>query len=211
MQTRDHIGQHRAPHAETHLEDGIDTLPLRIPYSAQPITGYRTTYQPRHVRHNEPQRTPAQAAHHTPELAGRLVSRIRHALLPQHLLKHVRELRILRLLARLAVSALAGEVVPRPRERALRRAAPARTRAGAGLRLGRVVGVGAGEGVGVGGAAAAAAEEPALGVVFAAPGLVREGVVGVVDYLELAGAGGALGGVLGDAVGVGFEGGSGMG
>jgi hypothetical protein len=72
-----------------------------------------------------------------------------------------------------------------------------------------VVCVGAGEWIAVAGAAAAAAaEELALGVVFASPGRVGEGVVGVVDYLELARAGGAFWGVLRDTVRVGFEGGS---
>lgn len=45
-------------------------------------------------------------------------------------------------------------------------------------------------------------------VVFASSGGVGEGVVCVVDELEFAGAGGALGGVGGDAVGVCFEGGA---
>jgi hypothetical protein len=70
-------------------------------------------------------------------------------------------------------------------------------------RLRFVVGVGVGEGIGVG-RAAGAAEEFALGVILAPAGGVREGVVGVVDYLELARAGGAFWGVGGDAVGVGF-------
>lgn len=47
----------------------------------------------------------------------------------------------------------------------------------------------------------------ARGVVLAPPAGVGERVVGVVYGLELLCAGGALGGVGGDAVGVGFEGG----
>lgn len=45
-------------------------------------------------------------------------------------------------------------------------------------------------------------------VVFMPPSGVGEGVVGVVYELEFAGAGGAFGGVGGDAVGVRFEGGA---
>ena len=49
----------------------------------------------------------------------------------------------------------------------------------------------------------------ASGVVVAASGRVAEGVVGVVDLLEGFGAFGALAGLgFGDAVGVGFQGGS---
>ena len=44
------------------------------------------------------------------------------------------------------------------------------------------------------------------GVVVAAAGRVGEGVVGVVYALEFLGAGGAFGGVGGDAVRVGFQG-----
>lgn len=191
---------------KTHLKDGVNTLPLRIPHGTEPVTGHGTTYQPRHIRHDEPQRTTAQPADDAPELARRPVGVwIRHALLAQHLLEHVGELRVLRLLARLAVGALAREVVPCPAVGALGRAASGAR----GPFVGDgVVGVGVGEGVGVG--RAGTAEELALGVVFAPPGGVREGVVGVVDYLELARARGAFRGVLGDPVGVGFQRGSGM-
>lgn len=48
--------------------------------------------------------------------------------------------------------------------------------------------------------------EGAGGVVVAATGRVGEGVVGVVDLLEFFCAGGAGGVVVGDAVGVVFEG-----
>jgi hypothetical protein len=48
----------------------------------------------------------------------------------------------------------------------------------------------------------------ARGVVVAAATWVGEGVVGVVYLLESLGAGGALGGIGGDAVGVVFECGS---
>jgi hypothetical protein len=41
-------------------------------------------------------------------------------------------------------------------------------------------------------------------VVFAAAGQVGEGVVGVVDFLELLGAGWSFGGVGRDSIGVGF-------
>jgi hypothetical protein len=41
-------------------------------------------------------------------------------------------------------------------------------------------------------------------VVIAAPGGVAEGVVGIVDLLEFLGACLALGGIRGDAVGVGL-------
>ena len=43
------------------------------------------------------------------------------------------------------------------------------------------------------------------GIVVAAAGGLREGVVGVIYLLEFLGAGGAFGGVGGDAVGVGFQ------
>ena len=43
------------------------------------------------------------------------------------------------------------------------------------------------------------------GVVVAATGRVREGIICIVDLLELLRAGWAFGGVGGDAVGVGFE------
>ena len=104
----------------------------------------------------------------------------------------------------------ASEIIPRPAVRALARAGAA-----ARLRLVRgrdgVVRVRACEGVGVGCACGRTTEKLALGVVLASPGWVGEGVVGVVDYLELAGADGAFFGVLGDAVGVGFESCSGVG
>lgn len=66
-------------------------------------------------------------------------------------------------------------------------------------------------GVGGGGGAGAAEVECACGVVVPAAGCVREGVVGVVYLLEFLGAGGAFGGVGGDAVGVRFECCSGLG
>jgi len=201
---------------KTHLKHGVNALPLRVPHGTQPVTGQGAAYHPGHVGDDEAHRAPAQTAHDTPELARRLVGAgLRHALLAQHLLEHVGELRVLRLLARLAVGALAGEVVPCPGVGALGRARAAAGGGGTARRFwfvggeGLVGGVGVGKGVGVG--LPRAAEELALGVVLAAPGGIRQGVVGVVDYLELARAGGALGGVLGDAVWVGFEGGSGMG
>ena len=54
------------------------------------------------------------------------------------------------------------------------------------------------------GAEAARRGARAREVVFPTPGGVGEGVVGVVYELKFAGAGGALGGVGGDAVGVCF-------
>jgi hypothetical protein len=58
--------------------------------------------------------------------------------------------------------------------------------------------------MGAGAGAGAAGVELALGVVVAPAGGVGEGVVGVVDELEPAGAGGAVRVVGWDAVGVGF-------
>jgi hypothetical protein len=46
----------------------------------------------------------------------------------------------------------------------------------------------------------------ACGVVVAATAFVRQGVVGVIDLLELAGAFGAFWRVRGYAIGVGFQG-----
>ena len=46
----------------------------------------------------------------------------------------------------------------------------------------------------------------ARSIVFAAPCGVGEGIICIVDELEFAGAGSALGGVGGDAVGMRFEG-----
>lgn len=101
---------------------------------------------------------------------------------------------------------LVGEEVPRPAERRLRRARLRAAAAAAGD-AGTGIGVGeAGKGIRGFGGGRAAAEDLTLGVVFASPGGVREGEVGVVYELEFAGAGGALGRVGGDAVGVGFEG-----
>lgn len=74
---------------------------------------------------------------------------------------------------------------------------------GGGAALGRR---GAGDffGVGVGVFCGGGEVVVAGGVVVAAAGGVREGEVGVVYLLEFFGAGGAFGGVGGDAVGVGF-------
>lgn len=116
---------------------------------------------------------------------------VRHPLLAQHLLEHVPELCVLRLVRVPRRLALPGEEVPGPRVRLLRAGAG---NAGVGLLVREGVGPGRG-GVGA-----------ALEVVFAAAGTVGQGVVGVIDELEAAGAGLALGAVGRDAVRVEFQG-----
>lgn len=182
----------------THQEHGINALPLRIPHRAKPIPRDSARHQPRHVPDDEPQRPTARATHKAPERPRRPASPIRHALLAQHLLEHVAELLALGLLPALPLAlglALAREEIPRPRVGVLR-AAPgwwrrAELRLGLGLLGGGLLG--AGRGVAA-----------ALDVVVAAAGGVREGVVCVVDELELAGAGLAVGAGVGDAVRVVF-------
>ena len=103
---------------------------------------------------------------------------------------------------------MAREEVPRPRVGALR----ARAATGTG---GRAAARGPAitillERVG-GRAAGLEAEEAALGIVVAAAAGVREGIVCVVDQLEFARSRGSLGALGGDAVGVGFLGGAGLG
>lgn len=100
----------------TYLKDGINALALRIPDRPKSIPRDRTRQQARHVGDDETQRAAAQAADDAPELARRLPrSRFGHPFLAQHLLEHVAELRVLRLLARLGLGRPAGEEVPRPR------------------------------------------------------------------------------------------------
>lgn len=174
----------------------IHTLPLGVPHRPKPVSRHRTGQHAREVGDDEAQRTAAQAPHQTPELARRRVRPVlRHALLPHHLLEDVAELGIFGPLPLGSPGGPGGttvEEVPRPRVRAL----------GGGARLLWNLLVGLLEGVRLRGRGA---EEPALGVVVSAAGGVGEGVVGVVDELELAGAGVALRGVGWDAVRVSFQ------
>lgn len=190
----------------THLEHGVHALPLRVPNSTQPISRHGTRQQARDVRDNETERTSARTPQHAPERTSRSPARVRHALLPQHLLEDIAKLLLLRVLPRrlrariILLSlplALVLEEIPRPAEGGLVRAS--------------IPGGGLGEGVAAGRGlrGAAAAEELALAVVVAPSGGVGQGEVGVVDELELARAGGAFGGVGGDAVRVGLQGGAG--
>lgn len=177
-----------------------DALPPRIPNSTQPIPRHRTRQQARKVRHNKPHSPTTQPAHHAPELPRRRPSILRHALLPQHLLKHVSELLVAELLLLFPVLRLAAEAEAAPGE-AARDAASCR---GLGIGVGdlfvRVPRCG-----GCGGAGAEAVVD-AGGVVVAAAGWVGECVIGVVYDLEFARPFGAFWGVGGDAVGVGFQG-----
>jgi len=209
----------------SYLKNSINALPLGIPDGTEPVTSHRAREQTGHVGDDEAHGRAAQPANNAPELARRPVApRVRHPLLAEHLLEDVGELGVLGLLAGLlgvlrvlaVVVALAREEVPGPRE--------AVGHVGTVGVVVVVVGfcfserVAAGEaawhlGTAAGGGfflassprgGAEAAEEVALRIVLlSAPG-VREGVVCVVDELELAGALGALWGVGWDSVGVGF-------
>lgn len=207
----------------THLEHGIDALPLGVAHGTEPVAGHGAGHEARHVGDDEAEGPAADAAEQRPELARRRVGPVPlgHALLAHHLLEHVLELRILRLLAvaRRPVALLlvlaAGEEVPRPRVGVARaRSVVAALRrdllVGGLVVLGEGVRVRGPRGGGRGGGlllpAARAGEQAALGVVLAPAGGVREGEVGVVYELELARAGGAVGRVGGDAVGVRLEG-----
>lgn len=180
------------------MEDGKDGLPLGVSDGSQSVPGYSTRHQTWHIRNDEAQRSATSTADHAPKPRRRLIGAVlRHALVPHHLLKDILELRILRLLARVgavAVARLVREEVPRPRVGVL----------ASGLRGDLLVDVLEGVvgcevvGVGVG-------EEAALGVVVASAGGVGEGVVGVVDELELASSFGAFWGLGGDSVGVCFQ------
>lgn len=175
------------------MEDGKDALPLGVSDGSQSVPSYSTRHQTWHIRNDEAQRSATSTADHAPKPSRRLIAAILcHALVPHHLLKDILELRILRLLARVgAVARLVREEVPCPRVGALV----------SGLRWDLLVDVLEGivgcevVGVGIG-------EETALGVVVASAGGVGEGVVGVVDELELAGSLGAFWGLGGDSVGV---------
>lgn len=188
-----------------HQEHRVDALPPRIPHRAEPVPRDSARQQPGDIGDDEPQRPAAQPPEDTPKRLRRPALPISHPLLPQHLLEHIAKLLPLRLLPiprrRRPAALAAREEVPRPRVRALRRPGPS---PGLG-RLGSVV-VGGREGIGSGGGRPRVAA--ALEIVVVAAGGVGEGVVGVVDELELAGPGRALGTRGGDAVGMAFQGGA---
>lgn len=191
-----------------HMKDGKDALALCVADGAEAVPGDGAGHHAGDVCDDEAEGATADAAQQAPELVGRPVGAVLgHALLTHHLLEDVAELRILRLLPIWsgAAASLLGEVVPGPRVCALT-GGRARVR-----RPRRLVVAGLAEGVRLGAAVGGAAKELTLGVVVApAPG-VGEGVVGVVDELEPARAGRALGGVGGHPVGMRLEGGAGEG
>lgn len=126
----------------TYLKNSIDALPLRISDSAQPVARNRASQQTRHVSDNEAHNATAEAAQQAPELVVWPVVRPRHAFLAQHLLEHIGELLVLRLLAVLwsiVVLSLLGEEVPCPREGLAGRTGAG---AGAGVRFSFGKGVG---------------------------------------------------------------------
>ncbi len=179
------------------LEHGKHTLPLRVPYRAEPVTGHGTRHQTRHVGDDEAERPATKPANDAPKLVGRAVRPVLgHALLAHHLLKHIPELCILRALALRPAVAL-GEEVPRPR-----------VWVGACASVGRVAGwcivVSLRKGV----ARRCAAEHVALHIVLAAACRVGQRVVGVVDELELARALGPVWRAVGDTIGVRLQRGS---
>ncbi len=163
-------------------------------------------YRSREVGNDETHSTTTQPPNQTPELARRRrILPLRHALLAQHLLEHAAKLLVAEPLPiRLRRRPVA---VPLPAAEPKRRPGEPATAAAAAALLGRrprhfLVGA-IGERIRPG-----EAVEGARGVVVAAAGRVREGVVGVVDLLEALRACAALGTVGRDAVRVVFESGS---
>ena len=169
------------------LKDSINTLPLRITNSTQPIPGHSARNRAREIRNDKSHRPTTQSTNQTPKLPRRrrLLVILSHALLAQHLLEDAAKLRLgLRVCVCLAAETEGG-----PGEASGRCA---------GYFFFWVVGGLRGEG-------------GARGVVVAPAAGVREGVVGVVYGLELARALRAFGRVDGDAIWVVFQGGSGAG
>jgi hypothetical protein len=186
----------------TYLKNCVHTFSLCVADRTQPVSSYRTRQKTWHVGNDEAKGATTRASQQAPEAIIGSAIRLRHALLAQHLLEDITELRILSLLLcgaclllLLLRSRLLGKEVPCP--------VVGRLRTGAGAGVVGIVSLGKGVSGGRGGAF----KELALAVVFPAPRGVGEGVVGVIHELELAGARGPLRGVGWDAVRVGLEGG----
>lgn len=151
------------------FEHSKHALALRITNRAKSVACYRASQRTWEVGHDEAHRASTKATHHTPEAASRSsVLTLCKTLLPQHLLKYGSELFIARLLLLFCWSRSKPECRPRKSSRRLAR---------------KVLCVWI----------VAAEREGASGVVFAPAASVREGVVGVVDLLELFCPRGALG------------------
>lgn len=163
------------------LEDAVDTLAPRIPDIAEPVPSYSTGQHSGEIRHDETHSTTTQASNHTPELPCRLAAVLGHALFSQHLLEYAAKLLRLKLGLLILVVRLGTEAKGRPGE------VEAACRS---LWLWNVfVRV---EGRGGSGSARPKTMVGTCGVIVSPTRGVREGVVGIVDLLELAGALGAF-------------------
>jgi len=156
------------------LENGVDTLPSRISHGPQPVSCHGTRQCSRKVGHDEPHRTSTQTTDQAPKLAGGFgMFALGHALLSQHLLKHRSELFV-------AVSFLFRLVLRAETERR-----PKAT--GALVPRDLCLRIGAG-----GARPRTEAMEQARSIIVSSTGRVGEGVVGIVDQLELPRPGRAL-------------------
>jgi hypothetical protein len=160
-------------------ENLIDTFPLRITNSTQPIPSHSTRQRSRDITHDKAQRTTTDSTNDCPKpprgpsaTIAIIASFFSEPFLAQHLLKHGSELVVIALLATAEAKGGPWETTAALRD----------------FFVDFFFGLFEGAGL----------------VVFAAAGWVGEGVVGIVYFLELLGSGWSFGGVGWDSIRVGF-------
>lgn len=198
------------------LENGVNALAAGVADGTEAVAGHGAGDEARDVGDDEAHDATARRAEDAPELGRRPVRPLlRHALLAQHLLEHVPELLVLRLLSSvllvlllillrlllLLLLLLVCEEIPRP---AVEVVGPLLT-----LRRHRLVRVHVLERVRVSGRVIRlgppTAVYPPLGVVVPAPGGVRQRVVSIIYQLKKFGSPGTVWRVCRDPIRVRFE------